>query len=347
MGIDRLPHLFVVQLERDERDAAVQLCEELVHSFSSEKNHTLPGMTETYAQELPRGLRSELNRFRLEEPACICLVRGFPIDDDALGTTPSDWRGALDTARSAEVFFILCACLLGSPFGWATKHGGRIVHTIVPTPCDEMEQLASSSAETLTWHTEDSFHPLRADYVGLMCLRNPCNTKTTFTCVHDLHPDVRQDAVLYEPRFRIVPDESHLNANSAKEGGAKQLQLLARAKASIEKMIADSNPVPLLFGDPDSPYMRLDQFFSEPLDGDVRAAKSMGALYRSVAAGLKGYALQPGEICFVDNYRAVHGRDAFRARYDGKDRWLLRLNVTRDLRKSREQRISSGSRIVY
>jgi len=35
------------------------------------------------------------------------------------------------------------------------------------------------------------------------------------------------------------------------------------------------------------------------------------------------------------------------ANYDGTDRWLKRINLTRDLRKSRASRLTADSRIIY
>jgi L-asparagine oxygenase len=52
--------------------------------------------------------------------------------------------------------------------------------------------------------------------------------------------------------------------------------------------------------------------------------------------------LAPGDLAFVDNRLAVHGRTAFRARYDGRDRWLQRMFVQRDLRRSRAVRPGDG-----
>jgi hypothetical protein len=43
----------------------------------------------------------------------------------------------------------------------------------------------------------------------------------------------------------------------------------------------------------------------------------------------------------------VHGRKPFRARFDGTDRWLRRLNVAVDLRKSRKFRLTADSRVIY
>lgn len=45
-------------------------------------------------------------------------------------------------------------------------------------------------------------------------------------------------------------------------------------------------------------------------------------------------AVGPGSLLIVDNYRAVHGRRPFTARYDGTDRWLKKLTVSRNLRQN-------------
>jgi alpha-ketoglutarate-dependent taurine dioxygenase len=56
--------------------------------------------------------------------------------------------------------------------------------------------------------------------------------------------------------------------------------------------------------------------------------------------------MESGDFCFLDNYRVVHGRKPFKARHDGTDRWLKRVNVVRDLRKSRTARQSAMARTI-
>ena len=56
--------------------------------------------------------------------------------------------------------------------------------------------------------------------------------------------------------------------------------------------------------------------------------------------------LAPGECVFIDNFQGVHGRQAFRPRFDGTDRWLRGLNVSRDLRKSRTARAGATARTI-
>jgi alpha-ketoglutarate-dependent taurine dioxygenase len=72
----------------------------------------------------------------------------------------------------------------------------------------------------------------------------------------------------------------------------------------------------------------------------------MDYLIRAIDESLTGVALRPGECLFIDNYRAVHGRSSFQARFDGTDRWLKRINIARDLRKSRAVREAPASRVM-
>jgi alpha-ketoglutarate-dependent taurine dioxygenase len=81
-----------------------------------------------------------------------------------------------------------------------------------------------------------------------------------------------------------------------------------------------------------------------PEDPETRLA--LESLIAEIDHLLYEVVLGPGEFCFIDNYKAVHGRKPFKARFDGADRWLKRLNITRDLRKSSGLRADKLSRII-
>jgi alpha-ketoglutarate-dependent taurine dioxygenase len=57
--------------------------------------------------------------------------------------------------------------------------------------------------------------------------------------------------------------------------------------------------------------------------------------------------LQPGDLIFVDNFKAAQGRRSFQAHHSGQDRWLKRINLASDLRKSRTARLSNESCILF
>ena len=72
----------------------------------------------------------------------------------------------------------------------------------------------------------------------------------------------------------------------------------------------------------------------------------MRALSETLAKVEQDVLLAPGDVLFIDNYRAVHGRRPFTARYDGTDRWLKRISVSRDLRRSRDARATAAARVI-
>jgi alpha-ketoglutarate-dependent taurine dioxygenase len=56
--------------------------------------------------------------------------------------------------------------------------------------------------------------------------------------------------------------------------------------------------------------------------------------------------MESGDFCFLDNFRVVHGRKPFKARHDGGDRWLMRANITCDLRKSRGAQMPGSMHVI-
>jgi Fe(II)/alpha-ketoglutarate-dependent arginine beta-hydroxylase len=291
------------------------------------------------AHELPSRVRSFLNRFRRDESGR-CMISGHVIDNASLGLTPRHWNSIPTPSPSLryEVLLVLYTSLLGDVFGWATQQDGRLVHDVLPIRGHEKEQLGSGSETLLTWHTEDAFHPFRGDYVVLACLRNPGQVVTTVGNVDDLKLDPADLDVLFEERFIIRPDESHLTKNNT---ATTDIDF-----SNIETLNTAPPPVAVLFGAPDRPYIRADPYFMEVRDGDGQAARALRHFETAMDSCLADVVLAPGDYCFLDNYKVVHGRKPFTARFDGSDRWLKRVCVTRDLRKSRTARAGLTSQVV-
>jgi Fe(II)/alpha-ketoglutarate-dependent arginine beta-hydroxylase len=343
-----------ITLEADDLAALSGLVTELSGRYSSVEDTSFQNECRVYAEELPRGLRRAVGEFRLAESPAVLLISGLPVDDPTLGPTPAHWIGRQPTRSTLryDLAFYLLACLLGEPVGWATQQDGRIMHDVFPIEEHAGEQIGWGSSEVLTWHTEDAFHPLRTDYLGLMCLRNPDRVETTFADIRDVELDSELRELLARPRYYILPDDSHrpqnqLAATTAPD--ARLDELRARSRERVERGLAEPEPVAVLFGSGHDPYLRIDPAYMEgALDrlgpAERAALDKIGA---ALDSAMRAVALTPGDICFIDNYQAVHGRQAFRARFDGTDRWLRRLNLTRDLRKSRAARLSARSRVIY
>ncbi|MEV8638675.1 TauD/TfdA family dioxygenase [Streptosporangium sp. NPDC051023] len=249
--------------------------------------------------------------------------------DDLLGRTPAHWRdpGGEEAALGGFVL-MLWAALLGDAIGWTTQQDGHILTDVLPVAGFENGDVSSSSHKELSWHTEDAFSPFRADYVGLYCLRNPDDTPTTlsFADVAALPGRVRE--TLAQRRFLIRADDAH------------DMNLASGGDASGEEAVA------LLVGPAEAAVLRADRDCTEVIPGDDQAREALEVLFAQLDANLYDLRLAQGDLCFVDNRNVVHGRRSFRPRYDGRDRWLRRVNVTVDLRRTRPGRSDSDDRRI-
>lgn len=302
-----------------------------------------------YASELPASVRNFVNSFRFSEPSWGAMViRGYPVDPARIGSTPEHWnsRALVSLTLAEEMLLVLLGTLLGDVFGWATEQGGCIVHEVIPIREHEYSQMSTGSEQVIWWHTEDAFHPYTSDHIGLVCLRNPERVPTTFACIDHVRLDPEVTRILFEPRFIINPVESHQQHNKKESMtetcDAQDVDVYKR----IEQMNANPQKVAVLYGEPQSPYIRIDPYFMNTSETDEDARRALEVLIKALDECLSEQVLEPGDFCFIDNYKAVHGRKPFKARYDGNDRWLKRINITRDLRKSRAARASATSRII-
>jgi len=324
-----------------------ELLSELTSRHTSSDDPEFLRSATVIAHQLPRRLRQHLVDFRLLEPGPgLCLINGYPLSDEGIGSTPEHWkfRGDSSPTLKEEIFLVLLGQILGECIGWSTQQAGYLVHDIFPIAGHEKEQLGSGSEELLTWHVEDAFHPARGDYIGLMCMRNPYGVATTVGHLHGADIDPEMAEILAQPRFTIRPDESHLPKNRSEFHEVSPA--MARAYERIERMNTAPEKIPVLFGDPEAPYLRLDPYFMDPLVDDPEAQAALDYLESLLEERLFDLVLEAGQVIFIDNFKAVHGRRPFKARHDGTDRWLKRVNVTRDLRKSRDLRVAPESRII-
>ncbi|OON79709.1 guanitoxin biosynthesis L-enduracididine beta-hydroxylase GntD [Streptomyces tsukubensis] len=341
--------MYRITLTPQEAAQCRALVAELAERYPSVESQEFLDDAALHAHDLPKGLRAALSAFRLKEPAVACVVEGIPVDDGAIGPTPDHWkdRPVHSPTLREEMFFLLCGQLLGDPIAWATQQDGRIMHDVIPIKGHEVGQLGTGSSTPLEWHTEDAFHPYRADYVGLMCLRNPDAAETTYVGVDDLSLDPRTREVLAGAHFPLLPDDAHRSENRAEpRAGDPTAELRERSYARISRMLSRPEPVPVLFGDPSDPYLRVHPYYIAPIEDD-EARQALELFSEKVETHMKEAILEPGQVIFIDNFKAIHGRRPFRARYDGKDRWLKRINVARDLRKSRDARPAPHERVIY
>lgn len=267
------------------------------------------------ASALPAHIIEELLRFRRNgHEDGVLIIRGFPIDDTQIGPTPSHWSLAAQTKQSfvTEMYLIGLASLLGEVFSFRSQHEGNLIQNVVPIASDAYEQVGTGSEVFLQWHSEDAFHPLRADYIGLLCLRSDPSAATTFSSLRRMNLPERYKRVLFEERFQAGIDKAHGGSGRAEDGPI----------------------IAILSGRFDDPALRVDTSCIRALPGDYEAAESLEYFIQAMTSAGRQFALAAGDIVFMDNLSLVHGRAAFQPCFDGKDRWLQRVSIAMDLRKS-------------
>lgn len=312
-----------------ESAAMEDLAREIRDRYDSVEDPRFITDARTLARQLPVDLLWWGERARYSDDLGWFRIRGLRIDQDELGPTPPVFEP--EPRRPAllpEIALVLFASLLGEVFGWETQQNARLVHDVVPGADQEYSQTSASSTAELGWHTEDAFHPYRADYLVLGCLRNPDDVPTTLAQLCDLELSEEVRAQLERPAYHHLPDTSH----SPGESGDAAWMAPPR--------------LPVLSGSRASQSMCIDADFTVAAYDDREAAKALAVARDEITGRLSDVALAPGDFLFVDNHRCVHGRRAFKARYDGTDRWLKRVSVTRDLRRMADAGVTGSARVA-
>ncbi len=272
------------------------------------------------SDELPLALRRGLREFRRDAgPHGTLLVRGLPVDVEALPATPSVADSVQRDATVAAAVLLMVACALGDPVAYLAEKSGALVQDVVPVPGKERFSGNAGSA-LLTFHNENAFHRHEPDYLLLLCLRADHDRAAGLrtACLRNvlaLLGDGCREA-LFAPEFITAPPPSF-----ADDGEARA-------------------PQPVLFGEPDDPDMRMATIATTPLT--PRAEAALREFGQACETACRTLLLQPGDLAVLDNRVTAHGRTAFTPRYDGADRWVQRTFVVADLRRSRDHRPHDG-----
>jgi L-asparagine oxygenase len=292
--------------------------------------------------QVPVGIRTVLESFRRSEASAACIVTGFPLGESPAAPTPTHWEHARNDASTYrhELYLALCGMMLGEPFSWVTLQDGNLIQNILPIRGHESLQDGHGSEAFLEFHTEDAFHPERCDYLLLLGVRNDDGVPTCVSSMSDVTLLPEEERILWEKRFLIMPDNEHI----------RQLELSDPAHPAlrqVRQMQSSPSVLPVLFGDPANPYVRFDKPFMKSVDDDPLAMRTLKSLDAEFIRVQREIGLGPGSLLILDNYRAVHARKAFPVRYDGTDRWLKKMTVSRNLRRGAEESITGSFRVRF
>jgi alpha-ketoglutarate-dependent taurine dioxygenase len=260
----------------------------------------------------PPSVKEAVAAFAADEDADgVLVLRGLPVDP-LLPLTPShSGDDAHKRTRVSELCLCGVGCALGHPVGYRNERQGAVIHDVYPTQTNERQLSSDSSRSTLGFHTEMAFHSLLPDYVVLVGLRQDPErrARTSFAGVRRIlaRVDDRTRELLWSHPVEVQIEYSYARVNGAPARPQKRV----------------------LYGDASDPYLRFDTDLMRSELPEVQAA--LVAVTERLSAVEGGVELEPGMLVAFDNRRCVHGRSSFKAHYDGRDRWLQRTVVRREL----------------
>lgn len=233
------------------------------------------------------------------------LYKNIEIGD--IGETPSIPFVGDDALPVAKKSLIDFGNLLGSPICYKQEQGGQLIQHIIPVFKTEYGQISTSSKTNLELHTETAFHPYKPSFVLLLCLRGDKNAVTTYANVEDIVEKLSPESIemLNKPFFITRIDESF------RSNGEADFELFT----SVLRPHVNGG-----FS------MTFDKHFMRGCTEE--AQKALDELNTAVNESIKEIVLESGDLLVIDNETTVHGRRPFSAKYDGTDRWVLRLLVS-------------------
>lgn len=230
------------------------------------------------------------------------LIKGLDIGQ--IPPTPTSLDD-IPEVKQAQSTLKKIAYRYGLPTAYKQEQGGRLTQHIFPIQKRETLQISSSSKIDLQLHTESAFHPYAPSFVILMCLREDLNAATTFATVEDIVASLDEETIFYlkEPLFITAIDESF------RTNGEPNRNIL----------------LPILTEKENGLQICFDEFYMR--GKTLQAQEALDKLLEAIKKNTKEIILQTGDVLVFDNRKLVHGRKSFNARYDGTDRWLLRMVV--------------------
>jgi len=274
------------------------------------------------SQPLPERIRHRLLHFREHgSPTGYLLIKISVLEEEREGcgnipmTPPTNMEKRGENTLMAKIQGIIME-YLGEMVAYESEGYGRLFQDVVPTKHMAHLQTSLGSNTELEIHTEQAFSELRPDFLSLACLRGDPDAITYVLPVAKMVEAMDADdlALLCQPLWKTGVDLSF------KLGGYEFIEGDVRG------------PMPILSGSLDDPRLRFDQDLMFGLE--ERAHGLVDRIVDIYYEHRYGHCLQPGEIMWVDNRRAVHGRSPFFPRFDGYDRFLVRCFGVVDYEKS-------------
>lgn len=302
----------------NEEIESLKILVDVISENPSEAPELFCAQVKTLSNLLPQRIKTILDQFKLRGSVKGFLLFKWPLVEEDLPPTPSENKFKVGETMDLAKLQALFMQYMGELISYEAEGYGRLFQDVVPSYKMACEQTSMGSAKELEIHTEQAFSELRPDVLSLSCLRGDLLAYTYVLPVRRFldHFVQSEFELLFEPLWKIGVDLSFkLGGNEFIYGD-------------------DRGPIPILYKGAfvSDLFLVFDQDLMRGITPKAEELKHrMISIYNEYKYRIN---LKSGDIIFIDNRRAVHGRSPFCPTYDGKDRFLVRCFSTFDFEKS-------------
>jgi L-asparagine oxygenase len=249
--------------------------------------------------------------------ACNALhIKGLPTEGMP---PPAPYKGLSrfsDIPVTLVSVFAITRLIDARPFAYYNENGGRILRDVVAREDARSELSSQGWGSELPWHMDGAYRPLNE--VGLLSATglSPAPHWLIFGVIYD-SPRI--------PMTFVSLDEA-LNRLSQSDIEALSQPIFSIYSPDSFHEHRLTTHVPILVPDGGGGYW--SRYNQEKCLGNTPAAqRSLRALSSVLQQEDLQYhiELSAGDVVVLDNWRSLHMRRAYSPRWDGTDRWLVRL----------------------
>jgi L-asparagine oxygenase len=326
-----MEHSHIIELTNDE----ILLMKDLAMNIS-ENPSIAPDLyclqVKSASQHVPERIYTLLQNFAHKgSNTGFLLIRTIPLGE--IPNTPENNNCKIGEQTILAKIQSIILNVICNMIAYEAEGYGRLFQDVIPVKSMEKNQTSISSSVELEIHTEQAFSKLRPDILSLACLRGNEKAYTYILPVNSIINNVSEIELemLKTPLWNTGVDLSFkLNGHEFIEGDIRGPMSIIRG----DKDPRLENEDPLLVFDQD-----LMSGITE--ESNEMIQKIVDIYYKHRLS----HNFTPGEIIFIDNNRAVHGRSPFVPNYDGLDRFLVRCFGVYNYQHSAYAR-ENGGRVV-
>ncbi|NNM58947.1 MAG: hypothetical protein HKM04_03950 [Legionellales bacterium] len=274
-----------------------------------------------FRQGLNKNTIDEISEFKEEDESTVLIIRGLPLDIN-IPPTPYLSRYSLQSMPLTVAVNMAIYDTLGlNPVTYYGENEGHLFRHVIPTKKAINEKSSHGSTYTLGMHVDNCHLPLLPEKI-----RDKYSSCPEYLSLFG----VRCDLNVYTKISLLDSALAQLNAETIRQ--LEQPDFLLRMPDSFEH--PQQFELPLLVENTDGIYYsRFDKEYTVPKNEQAKQAfhQLNDALLSTQAVHY--FLLQPGDFMIFKNQRVTHCRESFTPRFNGMDRWLLRLFGVSDMNR--------------